>query len=532
MIVSVRRALPIVVVVAVVVAVAFVVRGGGKVPTLGKESDGPRRGGVLKVGVVVPASLDPSRARTVDEQLVADQLFDGLTAYDANTLDPVPALAARWEATPDQAHWTFTLRPDAVFANGRPVTATDVKFSFERVAAKDAPSTVADLLEPVSGLRAYSQGKAPEVAGIVVAAPDTVRIDLDQPWADLPTALGNPALGIVPREAVEAEAPPFGEQPVGSGPFRLESRTESSITLAPSSGSRVLIERLELQLFNDVASSYRAFTEGQLDWSQVPAEQIDAAGKRYGDAAFRPYLAELFYAFNVRNPKLADVRFREAIVRAIDRRSVVAAVYGTTVRPTNGVVVAGVPAHQEDACGDRCRHDPDRARALVAEVFGDQPTPQIAIDHDDDKTQEAVAKAMQASLDAVGIAATLRPRPLREYQDFAVSGNQELFRLGWVAAYPSADAFLPPLFASGSVNNVSGLAVPAVDEALQSARAEADPARRRELYQAAERTILEHVPVVPLAQFEIHGVVASRVRGLVLTSMGTFDASAVWLASG
>lgn len=527
-----RRAVPVVVVVAVVAAVAFVVRGGGNIPTLGGEGDRPRKGGVLRVGIVAPASLDPARARTVDEQLVADQLFDGLTAYHPDDLRPVPAVAASWEATPDQAHWTFTLRSGAAFANGRPVTSADVKYSLERVAAKDSPSPAADLLEPITGVRPYSQGKVPEVTGIVAVAPEVVRIDLDHPWAELPAVLGNPALGIVPREAVEAEAPPFGEQPVGSGPFRFDSRTESSITLVPATGSPALVDRLELQLFNDVASSYRAFTDGQLDWSQVPAEHIDSAAKRYGDGAYRPYLAELFYAFNVRNAKFADVRFREAIVRAIDRRAVVAAVYGATVRPMNGLVVEGVPAHQEDPCGERCRHDPDRARALVAEVFAGAPVPEIAIDHDDDRTQEAVARAMKAALEAVGIPSTLRPRPLREYQDFAVSGNQELFRLGWVAAYPSADAFLPPLFATGSPNNVSGLSVPAVDEALAAARAEPDAGRRRELYQAAERTILEHVPVVPLAQFEIHGVAASRVRGLVLTPTGTFDASAAWLASG
>jgi ABC-type transport system substrate-binding protein len=105
-----------------------------------------------------------------------------------------------------------------------------------------------------------------------------------------------------------------------------------------------------------------------------------------------------------------------------------------------------------------------------------------------------------------------------------------VFRLGWAGLYPAPDAFLTPLFASGSPNNLTGFASPNVDDVLRRARATADAARRRDLYQDVERQVLSQLPVLPVVQFELHAVVAERVRDLRVTAMGTFDPSVVWLA--
>lgn len=509
-------------------------RQSGTSSTSGSERlAAPRRGGTLRVAVTPLGTLDPAQARTVDQLLVADQLFDALTRFDGDTQEAAPSLATRWEATPDLKQWDFFLRPGATFGNGRPITAADVKYTLERIAKPGSGSPGSDLLAPVAGYASFAvQGTATELAGVTAPATDVVRITLEQPWSVLPVVLSSPVFGVVPKEAVEAQppAPPFADQPVGSGPFAVQSRRDDAVVLAPSPGSAAFVAGVELVQVADVSAGYRAFTDGDVDVAQVPPEQVDTAARRYGRDAFRPYLAELFYGFNLKSPKLADMRFREAIVRGIDRRSIVRAVYGSTVTPTDGVVVEGVAAHQPDACGERCAFDPVRAKALVAEVFAGAPPPEVMLGFDDDEAQQAVAKAIQAGLAEVGITVTLVPKSLKDYKDYAVSGEQELFRLGWIARYPSADDFLPPLFLTGSPNNLTGFSVPAVDEQLRAARAEGDAARRVELYRSAERAIMDTVPIIPIAQFHLHMVVASRVRALALTSAGTFDASAVWLS--
>ena len=499
-----------------------------------KDEDGAKPGGsktptVFRAGVVRPTSLDPARARSIDELLLVDQLFDSLTVADPETLEPVPSIAESFVATPDQLHWDFTLRSSARFSDGTPITSADVKATLDRIARKDSDSSVADLLESVTGYKEVAiDGAAGELTGVVATAPNVVRIDLDVPLSVLPAILANPAFGVLPKGAADANA--LSEPLVGSGPYRVSSQSTDRISMVAVAGTVVKSKRLDFLLFDDKAAAFDAFVANLVDWSEVPADRVGEAGKRFGKTLFRPYLAELFYAFNLRNPKFADVRFREAVVRAVDRKSIIAEVYDDTVEPMDGLVVDGLSGHQDDPCGGRCGFDPDRAKALLAEIVaGGGAVPEIQIDFDDDKTQVGVAEAIRDDLAAVGVTATLRPKPLAEYQQFAVTGEQELFRLGWILPYPSADGVLSPLFLTGFPNNLTGFSSAVVDERLQAARAEPDLARRVEHFKAAEQTVMAELPIVPIAQFVVHSVASPRVKGLRVTAGGTFDGRAVFL---
>lgn len=485
--------------------------------------------GIFRAGVIRPASLDPAQARSVDELLIADQLFDSLSAYDPVSLEAVPSLAS-WTATPDLLHWDFTLRPGSRFSDGSPITSADVKATFDRIARKESGSAVSDLLESVSGYTAVAvDATASELAGVVAVSPEVVRIDLDAPLSVLPSVLASPAFGILPKSAVEAGELP--ETPVGSGPFRLRTRQRDRLSLVPSTGVDMRSKGIVFHLFEDKTKAYEALLGNVVDWTEVPAEQVEEAGKRFGRTHYRPHLAELFYAFNLRSPKFADVRFREAVVRAVDRNRIVADVYGASVKPMTGLVVEGLPARQDDPCVGRCSYDPERSLALLGEILaGGGAVPELHIDYDDDAVQAEVAAAIQLDLANVGIPATLRPKALAEYQQFAVSGEQELFRLGWIAPYASPDAILSPLFLTGFPNNLSGFSSPLVDEPLRAARAEADPARRVELWQAAERAVLADLPIVPIAQFQFLSVASPRVRGLRVSAAGTWDGREISLA--
>ena len=110
-----------------------------------------------------------------------------------------------------------------------------------------------------------------------------------------------------------------------------------------------------------------------------------------------------------------------------------------------------------------------------------------------------------------------------------MSGQEELFRLGSVGAYPTPDAYLTPFFSTGVADNVTGFSLPAVDDLLKAARAEPDETKRFNGYQQAERMILEQLPVLPIAQFETQSISAPRAHGLVVSAMGTFDGTRVWL---
>lgn len=488
--------------------------GGGDDPSVGEPAaptttEAAREGGVLRVGVEAPHSLHPAAARSTSDAIAVDLLYDGLTAVDADGT-VVGGLADRWQASPDQTKWDFHVVSGATFSDGQPVTPDSVRASLEGVRASGT-----DLLK--SGLAVVREVTAP--------APDLVHFELTEPFADLPALLANPGYGVV--------APGWTpEAPVGSGPFRFAGREGDVLRLTRSSETRALLDGIDLHLA-DAAASFQAFKDGDLDVSLVPPSDGDEAAELAGRTGFVPYVAEVFYGFNLKNPKFADPRFREAIVHAVDRRAIADVVYGGAAAPIDGPVPRGLPAFQQTPCGARCAHDVERAKQLLAEVFppGSAGAPPVAIDYDADPTQDAVAKALQANLAAVGINASLRPHPVDQYPQIVGRGEQELFRLGWVGLYPAADAFLTPLFRSGSETNVTGFSAPAIDEVLRAARAEPDLAARVERYRDAERRIMDLVPIIPIAQFETLSVATRRVRGLAFNPLGSFDGSSVWLAA-
>jgi ABC-type transport system substrate-binding protein len=201
----------------------------------------------------------------------------------------------------------------------------------------------------------------------------------------------------------------------------------------------------------------------------------------------------------------------------------------------NGVVPAGVAGHVDDPCGDPCKFDPDAARALLAEAFPAGNIPAFHLDYFTGTGEEAVAGSIATNLAAVGINVTKQPKEPGgdpgQYDLFAVSGQQQLFRLGGIGMYASADAYLAPLFLSGSRDNAMGFTVASVDQLLQTARATADPAVRLQLYQQAEQQIMSVAPIVPIAQFRTKSVVAPRVHDLLVEVNGTFAGDKVWLSN-
>src|SRR5205823_3327993 len=131
-----------------------------------------------------------------------------------------------------------------------------------------------------------------------------------------------------------------------------------------------------------------------------------------------------------------------AVLHAVDRDAIIRGVYQNTVRATAGVVVSGVPGAVLDACGTTCTHDVGAAKALVAATFPNGGVPTVAVDYDEDPTQQKVAEAIKTNLGDAGIPAELRSHPASAYADFLGMDDKELFRFGWVAPYPAADAFL------------------------------------------------------------------------------------------
>jgi ABC-type transport system substrate-binding protein len=494
----------------------------------------------MALGIRPLDSLDPADVvPTSQSAMVAtDLLFDSLMSIDAASGDVVPSLATG--ATADEAStvWTFPLEAGATFSDDTPVTATDVKYSLERVARKGSSSLAGVRLEIIAGYQDFLAGTTPDIAGIVAVDPSTVQITTRTPYAQLPQLLASPLYGIVPEASVEAAGSTFREQPVGSGPYSIESVDGTTRHLDHRIDGEGGPDRIDLVEFATVEESYDALAASELDWSAVPDAVTDAAAGEVGTFVAEPFAAQLFFGINMANPAFADVDFRSAMVKAINRERIVADIIKSPL-PLNGVVPAAVTTSPEaDPCGALCSYDPEAARALVAKVFPDGNVPNVQLDYyadpgDTDTTQQQLAEAVKADLEAAGIPATLAPKPFAEYRTFAVSGGAQVFSYGWVGIAPDPDAYLAPLFLSDSPDNVTGYNNPLVDLFIADARTgkptttTGEPITPDARYREVEQLVMSNVPIVPLAELQTRVVMGRGVGGYEPRIDGTFDIEAI-----
>ena len=495
----------------------------------------------MALGIRPIDSLDPADVvPTSQSAMVAtDLLFDSLMAIDPATDDAVPALASA--ANPDAVAtvWTFPLRSDAEFSDGSAVTASDVKFSLERVARKGSSSLAGVRLEIIAGYAEFLAGTAPEITGIVAVDASTVQITTRAPYAQLPQLLASPLYGVVPQAAVEATGATFREDPVGSGPYSLDATEGTTRNLVRAESADGGPDRVALIEYPTVEESYAAFEAGEVDWSAVPDSVAEPdVDDDLGTFHAEPFAAQLFFGINMANPSFADVRFRSAMVKAIDRQAIVTDVVKSPL-PLNGVVPASVTTSPEaDPCGALCSYDPEAAKALVAEVFPDGNVPNVQLDFyadpgDTDTTQQQLAEAVKADLEAVGIPATLAPKPFAEYRTFAVSGGAQVFSYGWVGIAPDPDAYLAPLFLSDSPDNVTGYKNPLVDLFIADARtgkpttSSGEPITVDARYHEVEQLVMSNVPIIPLAELQTRVVTSPAISGYETRIDGTFDIGSI-----
>lgn len=505
------------------ILVAALLAGCGSSGGKALPPETPKDGGTFREGLVRLSSEDPARAQSVSERVWADQLYDGLTSWDPVTMQVRPALAQRWTSSDDGKVWTFVLRPDATAANGDAISATDVKATLQHIAKASSGSVVTDLLDVLAGFSQFTHDDAAtDLPSVKVVDGRTVELTLSRPFAELPSLLGNPAFGIVHAAA--------DGTPVTTGPMKLVARDAVSAVLQRTTPTRAHVDKVAVTFYDSVDASYAAFDTGQLDWSAVPQSAVDSAGTKYGRHLFRASLRSLFLAFNVKEPAVANPLFREAIVHAIDRPALVAKMAAPDATTLNGIVVSGVPGAESGGCSLTCTYDTVKAKDLLAKAFPDGNVPPLTLDVTEGAPfTDAALQQIIDNAKAAGITITVRRTPLDQYGAVTTSPTRQLFQASYAAAYPSADAFLPGLFASTSVSNITGLQVAAIDEALAKAQAEPDQRARSEDYVDIERKVLRQVPVVPLAQFPVDAVEQPTVRGVAPLPTGNFDVSTVWL---
>lgn len=505
------------------------------------------QGGELRLAAVDVRTFDPGAAIPTNqaEMITIDLLYDSLTVFPNGLEDEDKAIANEGtgadelRAEPDLAEsltpngnasvWTVKLE-DRAFSNDAPIRASDVKATYERLAKKGSASLAGVRLDVINGYQELATGAAAEMSGLRVVDDRTLEISLREPYIQLPELLASPLYGIVPKASADAGDAAF-TTPIGSGPYAyadhdsVRTRLERATT---RSGADVGPDAIDLVGYTTWEDAYQAFVDGQIDWSLVPAASLEQATSTYGSDDFTFFGSELWLGFNLADPTYADARFRQAIVQAINSDKVVADTLPGRY-PLRAIVPRDVPGYNDDACTNLCEYSQDVARAWLALAFPAGGIPTVILDGYEDPVQRAMLESVKTQLGAVGIPAEVRVRPFEEYRSFATSGQQSVFSFGWVGIAPMQDAYLAPLFRSGSPDNVTGFRSADIDAQISQARTNGNAQQREEAYSWIERQVLNQSVLVPIAQLRTNQVVGDRVHGWSTRLDGTFVVPDVWV---
>jgi len=483
--------------------------------------------GVLKMYGIDPITLDPAVSAEMTSHEYVTQIYSGLVRPDDN-LEPAPDIAERWEISQDRRTYTFYLRKDVMFQDGRKVTAADFKYSWERACDPATGSNVAGTyLGDIVGVRDVLEGRAREISGIKVIDDYTFRVTIDVPKSYFLSKLTYPTTYVVDKANV-SKGKEWWRKPNGTGPFKLTEWNENNLLVLERNekyyGGVAGVGRVEFQLWSGLPMNM--YETGQIDIAGVSVIYIDRvtdkAGPFYKELQVTPELSFSWIGFNTTKPPFDDVNVRRAFTLALDKDRIVSLVFRNLVQRADGILPPGIPGFNKSLVSPG--YDVAKAKELIAgSKYGDvSKLPPITL------TTSGYGGEISMALDAIvsewrdnlGVEVTVRQLEPDRYIYYLKEEKNELFDMGWIADYPHPQDFLDVLFHTGAENNFAEYSNPDVDALLDKAAVEADNEKSLGLYQQTEQMLMDDAACLPLWFGENYMLVKPYVEGYKLTPLG------------
>ncbi|MEE9398897.1 MAG: peptide ABC transporter substrate-binding protein [Dehalococcoidales bacterium] len=487
----------------------------------------PQEAPDLSLYGIDPITLDPAISGEMVSHEYVLQIFGGLVRLDDN-LQPAPDIAQRWEVSDDGRTYTFYLRQDVKFHDGRKVKAEDFKYSWERACDPRTGSlTAATYLNDIIGVEEVLAGKAREISGVSVIDDYTLQVTIDVPKSYFLSKLTYPTAFVVDRDNA-ALGGEWWRQPNGTGPFKLKKWDEESLLALEKNelyyGEPAKVNSVVFQLWGGVPMNM--YETGEIDVTSVSLVYIDKvtdkAGPFYQELQAVSELSFSYIGFNATRPPFDDVNVRRAFGQAIDKDKLVSLVFREMVRRADGILPPGMPGFNEGLVG--LDYDVNKAKELIAaSSYGSVAgLPSITITTSGwggliSNELEAIIQEWQKNL---GVEVKVRQLEPQRFLYHLKEEKDEMYYIGWVADYPHPQNFLEVLFHTDVDNNFGEYSNHEVDALLEAAGVELGNELSLSLYQQAEQKLVDDAACIPLWFGQNYVLIKPYVSGYDLNPMG------------
>jgi oligopeptide transport system substrate-binding protein len=491
-----------------------------------------------------PNLIDPSRMSWTNEATVVKQVFVGLLGFNADlTLKPVVATqiptVGNKGISADGKTYTFTLRPNVTWSDGKKVTAKDFEYSIKRMLSPELAADYASFYFAIAGAEAYNGAANKDAAtkeqlkaavGVKATNDTTLQITLADVSPTFLQVMALPQAFPLREDIIAKFGDKWTEPPnyIGNGPFVLtEWVHQDHMTFKVNAnywGTKPKLAEIQLKEITDINASLAAYKNNELDMSAVPPGTeknvmndavLSKEIVRFND------LGTYGLTFNLAVAPFDNLKVRQAMEMAIDRDAFIDKVRNGVGRAATSWIPPGMPGFSE-TLGSQYKFDKAKAKALLADAgYSDvSKLPPIKFQYADSAGNKTIAQFFQAQLkDNLGIDLILEPMETKAFQ---AAYNAKQFNMkwgGWIADYPDPENWLPELYGTGAGNNKQSYSNKQFDDLAKQAKVELDNTKRLQLWDQAQKIVVDDAPVLFINYRERFQVRKPWVKGMVTTGM-------------
>lgn len=484
-----------------------------------------------------PVTLDPAYSSDGNANHIINLIFSGLLRLDEEGR-PRPDIASTWHLENDGRTYIFKLRSNAYFHHGRPVEASDIKYSLERLADPAAKAAHRGLVLGIEGAQAFAEGKANEISGIRIRGRNEIAITLSEPNLMFLNNVAHLGASIVPKEIVEELGADFARQPVGSGAFAFKNWVPGKELVLTAHDKfhegRPYVDQIHCRIYQGADALETGFLNGEVGHARLD-------GRGYEKVKQNPVLAPLckkidpvdtqYCGLMCNKPPFDNKLVRQAANYAVDREAYIRQVLGG-----HAVISQGpLPPSMLPAGGSGgYRYDLNRAKELMREAgyANGYPHPVILHVRANNEEQATRAQFIADSLAKIGIQVEIVVLPWTELLKHENMAKCHMFLMAALGGHAEGKRYLDQWFHTRYIgaSNFVGYSNPEFDKLIDQAEIIANPEKRKEMYINAHYLIQEDAPWLFLFHPIYYMAHQPNVKGLRHNAGGTVFAQHLWLS--
>ncbi|WP_203332200.1 peptide ABC transporter substrate-binding protein [Planococcus beigongshangi] len=483
-----------------------------------------------------PTSFDPSIGFDAVSWSALNNLMEGLTRLDESS-QPVEATAEAIDISEDGLTYTFTIREEANWSNGEPVTAGDFVFAWRHMLDPETASPAAFLAYFIEGAEAFNSGEGSAEDVAVVAEDDkTLVVTLTAPTEAFLNIITNPSFFPI-HEATAAENPQWhteAESFVGNGPFKLASWShDESFTFEKNEeywdAEAVKLDGVEWEMVNDENTEYQMYEAGDLDVSNVPSELSEQLMDS-PDLVTLDQAGTYFYRYNVEMEPFNNKKVRQALAFAVNQDDIVQYVTKNGEKPAYGFTSYGFEGPDgtdfRDAAGDIVKFDAEKAKQLLEEGMAEEgweTLPEITITYSTSPSHQIIAETLQDQFkQTLDIDVKLQNVESSVFAADQKEFKYQLSRSSFLSDYADPVNALES-FITGSSMNRTQWSNPEFDQLIADAKTETDSEARWQMLIEAEKILMDEMPIFPIHFYNQVQLEKEGVEGILRHPVGYMD---------